>query len=195
MFRIGIIGCGWAGTRHAEAILSESLRKRAHLVAIADVQEEVLASAGPKWGVPEDGRYLDYGQMLEGAVLDAVSVCLPHHLHAPASIAALEAGLHVLVEKPIAITLEQVDAMASAAERQGKTLMVAESVRFNPVHQEAARLVQEGKIGELFLVRVSREHEMHDYLRERRWFLNQQQAGGGIMMAGGIHDIEAMRMF
>jgi predicted dehydrogenase len=134
----------------------------------------------------------DYAQLLHTDLLDAVTLCLPHSLHAPAAISAARAGLHVLVEKPLATTLREADAMIAAADRAGIRLLVAETARFNAATQQAAALIQDDALGDLFLVRISREHQMHDYLVQRPWFLSEPS--GGITFSGGIHDFETLRL-
>jgi predicted dehydrogenase len=157
---------------------------------VADVDAELARARAQDWHVPEWTD--DYRQLLDPERLDAVSLCLPHHLHAPAAIAAAQAGLHVLVEKPLATTLTEADAMIAATATAGVQLMVAEPVRYDATYLKAAELVRCGALGDLFLIRISREHHMHDYLRQRTWFLEQPTAG--IMFAGGIHDFEILRM-
>jgi predicted dehydrogenase len=187
-WRVGIIGCGWAGERHARALVK--LKDRADLCAIADLDPIVAQAQARAWHVSHWTD--DYTQLLHTDCLDAVSLCLPHSLHAPAAIAAAHAGLHVLVEKPLATTLSEADAMIAAAETARICLLVAETARFNRAYLKAAKLFQSGVLGDLFLIRISREHQMHDYLRQRPWFLREPAAG--ITYSGGIHDFETLRM-
>src|SRR5687767_7285786 len=100
-WRIGIIGCGWAGSRHARAV--QAFRDRAVLTAVADSNAEVAQSQAKKWEVSTWTS--DYRDLLTTTKLDAVSLCLPHSLHSEVAVAAAEAGLHLLVEKPLAPTL------------------------------------------------------------------------------------------
>ena len=186
--RIGIAGCGWAGARHAQALLE--FPEKAALVAVADVDESVAQARAEEWGAR--AWYGDYDALIGGADLDAVSLCLPHALHADASIKSAYAGLHVLVEKPLAHSIAAAVAMIEAANRTGVVLMVAETVRFNPALVRAAELIKEGFLGDVLLMRVERLHRMHHYLRSRPWFLSDP--AGGIMMSGGIHDLETVRM-
>jgi predicted dehydrogenase len=166
------------------------LKDRADLCAIADIDPALAQAKSQAWKVP---RWTDdYAALLDTRTLDAVSLCLPHSLHAPAAIAAARAGLHVLVEKPLATTLREADAMIQAAAANRTHLLVAETARFNAAYLIAADLVASGALGDLFMVRISREHQMHDYLRSRPWFLNDP--AGGILYSGGIHDFETLRM-
>ena len=186
--RVAIIGCGWAGERHAAAYLK--LQADARIVAVADIDEKVASARASEWGA--DTWTTDYRELVIKDDVDAVSICLPHSLHAEAAIAAAERRKHVLVEKPLASTLDEADQMIEAAYANGVTLMVAETVRFNPYLRRAAELMESGYVGDLIFLKVDRLHRLHDYLRARPWFLTDP--GGGIMTSGGIHDFETVRM-
>ncbi len=186
--RVAIIGCGWAGERHAAAYVG--LRSAARIVAVADTDEDVARAKANDWGA--DTWTVDYGELLARDDIEAVSICLPHNLHADAAVNAAERLKHVLVEKPLASTLEEADQMIEAADANGVTLMVAETVRFNPYLRRAAELIKSGYVGDLIFLKVDRLHRMHDYLRARPWFLTDP--AGGIMTSGGIHDFETVRM-
>jgi UDP-N-acetylglucosamine 3-dehydrogenase len=186
---VGIIGCGWAGEQHAKAYSSLGEVK---ILALADVAKSKAMDLARRWGA--DAWYGDYRKILEDPRIDAVSICLPHYLHSAVSVEAADAGKHVLCEKPMANSLDEADAMIRAAEKAGVTLMIAETVRFRSINLKLKEMIQQNYIGEVFLVRIFRDHEMHDYLRRRPWFLDQEKAGGGIWMSGGIHDVDALRM-
>jgi predicted dehydrogenase len=137
----------------------------------------------------------DYGDALSDTSVEAISICLPHALHAPVAIEAAQAGNHVLCEKPMAASLDQADGMIEAAERAGITLMVAENVRFDPLLRRIRTLLDGGVIGRPALIQVRREAYLTQSLvRDRRWFLDAELAAGGIMMSGGVHDVEVVRM-
>jgi len=187
---VGLIGCGWAGWQHARAYAS--LRDQADLVAVADVDEDKARSLAREWGF--SSWHKDYREILSDPRVDIVSICLPIYLHADVSVEAAEAGKHVLCEKPMAGTLKEADEMIRAARNSGVKLMIAETVRFNSVNLKLKELLEDEKIGEVFLVRIFRDHEMHDYIRARPWMLDKRKAAGGIWMSGGIHDVDALRM-
>jgi predicted dehydrogenase len=137
----------------------------------------------------------DYHEALTDAAVVAVDLCLPHDLHAEVAVAAARAGKHVLVEKPLAATLDEADAMIEAAGRAGVVLMVAETVRFEAVYRRAKALLDDGAIGEPALIQISRQAYLRQsFLEERPWFLDAKRAAGGIMMSGGVHDFETMRL-
>ena len=187
---VGLIGCGYAGHQHARAYAL--LRDHVDLVAAADVDKGKARSLAQEWGF--SSWHEDYRKILSDPRVDAVSVCLPIYLHAEVSVEAAEAGKHVLCEKPMAGTLEKADAMIRAARRSDVKLMIAETVRFNSINLKLKEMLEEKTIGEVFLVRIFRDHEMHDYIRARPWMLDKRKAVGGIWMAGGIHDVDALRM-
>ena len=184
--KVGIVGCGWAGARHA----------RAFRAAGAELAWAIDVDPARAQGLGASRVASNLSAALEDVSLQAVSVCLPHALHAAATIEAAEAGKHVLVEKPIAATLEEADRMIAAARTAAIVLMVAETVRFDPLLQRAVQLVHQGAIGDPTLLQISREAYLRaSILNERRWFLDGQAAAGGIMMSGGIHDFDIARMF
>jgi UDP-N-acetylglucosamine 3-dehydrogenase len=187
-YRMGIIGCGWAGEQHARGMMA--MPERVELCAVAEADAVLAEKIARAWSVSTWTD--DYHTLLNPNRLDAVSICLPHQLHAEAAIAALQAGLDVLIEKPLANTLAEADAMIAAAGAAGKILMVAENVRYDATYSRAAEIIRSGAIGDLFLVRVYREHEKHQYMRDRPWWLSEPS--GGILYAGGVHDFEIVRM-
>jgi UDP-N-acetyl-2-amino-2-deoxyglucuronate dehydrogenase len=186
---IALIGCGWAGSRHARAFAAAGGELLWAIDADVD-RAESIAHAHPGCRAATSHQ-----EALDDARVEAVDICLPHHLHAGVAIAAAESGVDVLVEKPLAATLEEADAMIAAAERAGVTLMVAENVRFTPVFLTVQELIQSGAIGEPALAQLTRQAYLREsFLRERPWFLNARAAAGGIMMSGGVHDFETLRM-
>ena len=187
---VGLIGCGWAGRQHARAYAL--LRDPVDLVATADVDVGKARSLAQEYGF--SSWHEDYRKVLSNPKVDIVSICLPIYLHAEVSVEAAEAGKHVLCEKPMAGTLEEADAMIRAARKSDVKLMIAETVRFNSINLKLKEILQEKTIGEVFLVRIFRDHEMHDYIRDRPWMLDKRKAAGGIWMSGGIHDVDALRM-
>lgn len=141
--RIGIVGIGWWATlNHLPAIAANP---DADIVAICDLDAERLQTVGEKFGIA--ARYGDLGEMLANESLDGVIVSTPHTAHAAPAIAALEAGCHVLIEKPMATTATEGRAIAEAAARSGKSVIVPCGLNFAPFTGKAAQLVREGRIG------------------------------------------------
>jgi predicted dehydrogenase/flavin reductase (DIM6/NTAB) family NADH-FMN oxidoreductase RutF len=127
---------------------------------------------------------------LEDHRLEALTLALPHHMHALAAVQAAAAGKHVLVEKPIARTLAEADAMIDAAGCAGTTLMVAEDMHYRPAIRKASELIDAGEIGEpLYLLAHG-----GGVLRPRGWRADPEQMGGGIFMDAGVHYVRALRL-
>jgi predicted dehydrogenase len=183
--KVAIVGCGWAGVRHAQAYRAAG----AELAWAVDVDLDRAQALGAARAT------VDLATALADPEVDAVSICLPHALHAQASVEAATSEKHVLVEKPIAASLAEADRMIAAADSAHVVLMVAESVRFDPLLERAVHLVQAGTIGPPALVQVTRQAYLREsFLSARRWFLDRDLAAGGIMMSGGIHDFDILRM-
>jgi predicted dehydrogenase len=156
--RIGIIGIG------GFALLSHvpNLKKtgKVEIVAICRRDAEALAQTKAYLGVPE--AYTDWRAMLGQSDLDAVLVITPHHLHCEQTMAALERGLHVLVQKPMALTSEDAWKMVDAAERAGRVLTVAYGARGSPASRAAKHALAEGAIGPVRQINVAVSYH-------RRW--------------------------
>lgn len=137
--RIGIIGCGGvAQIVHLPALYQ--LSDLFEVTAICDVSDNVLAGVGDAWGIA--ARTRDYAELLSLDAVDAVLIANPSVYHAEVTIAALQAGLHVLVEKPMCVTLSENDAIIAAQERTGKIVQVGTMRRYAPAFIEACRIVK-----------------------------------------------------
>jgi predicted dehydrogenase len=181
-----MLGAGLMARTHLEAI--RKLGERAELVAVADVNAEARQRAAAEFGIPR--QYEDALVAAREAAADAVVVCIPNHLHAPVTLAALESGKHVLVEKPMALSMADAEAMVSAAEKARRVLMCGLSLRFsNPIRQVKA-LVAEGAVGAPRRV-VHRRMSRGMGRDEATWF-GSQAASGGILPGIGSHSIDAI---
>ena len=136
--KVGVIGCGAiAQIQHLPHL--RELDEQFAIGGLADLSPRLLATVGAEYGVPEGRRFLDYRDLVRSDI-DAVIVC-PSGSHAPPSIAAAEAGKHILVEKPMCTTVAEAEAMVAAAERAGVILMVAYMKRHEPAYQFVQRRV------------------------------------------------------
>ncbi|WP_029074824.1 Gfo/Idh/MocA family protein [Kaistia adipata] len=148
--RVGIVGCGEV----AQVIHLPALRDLADLfrvTALCDVSPSVLETVGGQW--PEAGRYADYRDLVASADVDAVLVANPNVYHAEVAIAAIEAGKHVLIEKPYCVSLAEADALEAAAAKAGVTVQVGFMRRYAPAFTEAVRHL-ESRRGDILLARV-----------------------------------------
>jgi predicted dehydrogenase len=186
---VAVIGCGWAGARHARAFASHGA-----IIRWAVDLDAKRAGAIPQM---QAGTRIaaDYHEALADPDVDAVVICLPHNLHGPVAIAAATAGKHILCEKPIAASLDEADAMIAAADKAGVVLMVAENEVFSPLYRRVRDLIAADAIGEPALVQMVRGCYLEEsFTSERPWFLDARVAAGGMMMSGGVHDFEKLRM-
>ena len=147
--RVGIIGVGRISDLH---YLGYKANPKAELYAISDVNEGLLQRRVHEWGVKN--AYPDYRRLLEDSKVDAVEVITPHHVHAKIGIAALEAGKHVSLQKPMAMNLTEADALIDAAKRSGKLFRVIENYRFYPPYNKAKEIIESGEIGEPLSIRI-----------------------------------------
>lgn len=146
--RAGIVGCGGISRSHAAAY--DGLADIT-LVAMCDINRDALNNRADEYGVPN--RYTDYQEMFADETLDIVSVCTHAPLHAPITIAAAKAGIHVLCEKPLSVDLETADRMLKACNKAGVHLAVSHQFRFTPLFRHAKALIDAGKIGQLRSIR------------------------------------------
>src|SRR4051812_14038442 len=145
--RFSIVGFGNIGRRHAEHILQNP---DTALVAVCDTDITT------KNYLPADVTfYENIGEMLENAAADVLCVCTPNYLHEPHTIAGLQAGMHTVVEKPMATSLAECDRMIAAARQTGKTIFAVKQNRYNPPVQEVKKLMAKNELGEIYLIQVN----------------------------------------
>lgn len=183
--RIGLIGAGGIAGAHVAGY-----RRNPDTVVFAAIADPVRESAERRRGDDEAVTiYDDYRTMIAEADLDAVDICLPHHLHAEAIVAAAEAGLHVLCEKPLCMTKEEAERIAEVAARTGVTIMCAHNQLFLPTVAEARRLIDEGTFGRVYEVRTT-DSFYNDFTPESMgWRANAATAGGGELIDTGYHPV------
>ena len=182
--RAGVIGLGWAGQQHVAAYAADPA---VELVAISAMEEHLLAQFGDERDVP--GRYQDWKQMIAEAELDVVSIATPTFLHEPMAIHALEAGVNVLTEKPMAQTGEAAARMVAAAQKAGKVLDVSFNHRQRGDVTALKDVVDSGVLGKLYYAKTG-------WIRRQgipglgTWFTKSESSGGGAMMDIGIHMLD-----
>ena len=149
LLRTALVGVGRIADMHH---MGYSASPMAELVAICDSDPDLLGRRADEWGVEK--TYTDFDELLNDPDVDAVDIITPHYLHASMTIAALEAGKHVTVQKPMALTIADADAMIEASERTGKLLRVIDNYRFHPPFVRAKQILESGGIGEPMSVRI-----------------------------------------
>jgi predicted dehydrogenase len=183
--RVALLGTGWITRFHARAVLDHP---RAELVAAANWREESLARLAEAFDIPRTTtRWED---LVEDPDVDAVVIATPNALHAPQAIACLRAGKHVLVEKPMAATLTDAEAMLEAAHASESSLMVAHCWRFH----EDVRAMRDRIAGGAFgRVVKTRGYGVHAHWGPSGWFTDPELAGGGALLDMGVHAIDTAR--
>jgi predicted dehydrogenase len=182
--RIGIIGAGFIGGIHAEALHHVP---NAEVVAVASQTPGKAAEFAQAHDIPN--AYEDYRALLGRADIDAVTVGIPNYLHAQVVTDAANAGKHILCEKPFCVTVEQAQQMIDVTRSNHVKLVYGEMLCFAPKYVRAKKLVDEGALGDVFLVKQSEEH----YGPHSPWFWDVNRSGGGVLLDMGCHSIEFAR--
>jgi predicted dehydrogenase len=183
--RLGLVGAGWVMDFHARAALEHP---GAELVAAANWREPSLRRLAGRHGIPRVTT--DWRDLAADPDVDAVVVATPNALHAPQGITFLEAGKHVLVEKPMAPTVAEADAMVAAARGSGAFLMVAHCWRFHPDVRALRARVEAGELGQIV---KTRGYGVHARWGPSGWFTDPALAGGGALLDMGVHAIDTTR--
>ena len=182
--RVALFGCGWIQDFHARGV-----RACGHeVVAVANHRAESARGFAERHDIPRVTS--DWEALARDPEVDAAVVATPNALHAPQAIALLEAGKHVLVEKPMAISVAECDAMIQAAAQGGASLMVAHCWRFHPDVQAMRARIVTGELGEVV---KTRGYGIHAGWGPSGWFTQKALAGGGALPDMGVHAIDTVR--
>lgn len=179
--KIGVIGVGAIGSVHTDAYAKVDA---AEVVALCDILPDRLKQKSARHGVST--LYEDYHQLLADPGIDAVSVCVPNCLHCEITVAALEAGKHVICEKPMAMSAAEAIRMCEARDRAGKVLQIGMVMRQKPESVVVRETVESGALGDIYHIRVV-------LLRRRGipgmggWFTTKAESGGGPLIDIGVH--------
>lgn len=185
--QVGVIGAGAIAQRFH--IPRYQGNDHADLVAICDAEEKKAAEVAKHHDVPE--YFVDHTELLDSDALDAVSVCLPNHLHKDVVCDALDREIDVLCEKPISTSLAEADAMVESADRNNSILMVNQTERFNPVYEKAREILEKGMVGDVINVRSRFSHPGPEGWSPRStWFMDADASGGGALVDIGIHNAD-----
>ncbi len=185
---VGIIGAGGIAAAHAKAY--QMLGAKAQLIGVADIDEERARAFARRYEIPVWSS--EDEEIFKRDDIQVVSLCLPHHLHAPIAIAALQAGKHVLVEKPLAISLEEADAMIRAAQKAKRHLGVVFQLRFVSDVQRARLILERGLIGKPFYAEVSCLWWRRPMYYENTWRGKWATEGGGAVINQAAHHVDLL---
>ena len=184
-YTVAVIGLGTIAGAHLAAIAA---RRRLRLAAVCDSDRATLSRHTAVAAVP---GFYDYHNLLQSAP-DVAVVALPHHLHCPVAVAALEAGCHVLVEKPLAVSVAQCRVMLRTARGAGRILAVSDTASYHPGALRTGAQFRDGTLGR-FLSGL--HHNVRYYFHAGRpaWFLDPTASGGGMFANVGLHRLAQTR--
>ena len=182
--KVGVVGVGWAGQQHLKAFAAID---GVEIIAVAGMEAEQLATVQADYGIPH--AFSRWEDLVELQGLDAISVAVPTFLHAPITVAALERGIHVLSEKPLARNGAEGAAMVAAARKAGRVLEVVFNHRRRGDVKKLKNIIDDGDLGRPYYAKAS-------WLRRSgipslgSWFTNPELAGGGPMADIGVHVLD-----
>ncbi len=190
--RVGMIGCGWVAPFHVRAL--SAIRDRVEVAWVADPLADrtdlVASQIARELGQTTAVRQLrDYREALAGT--ESVFILLPHDLHCAATVAALQAGCHVLLEKPMALSLAETDAMIAEADRQNKLLMIALPHRYRKTARIFKQLIESGKYGKPYLLDAMMDENLTGYA-DLGWIQKKESLGGGVFFSASGHMLDVL---
>lgn len=188
-FKIGLVGAGGISRAHSRAF--QQFPEQVQLAAVCDIREAAAAQRAQEAGA--GAVYTDLDRMLAEADIDAVDICTSHDQHLDTVLAAARAGKHVLVEKPMAVSMDECRRMVDAAADAGVTYMVAQCQRYNPSYRGVRKLVRGGELGAIRAVRFDSNQNLPAFLPTEHWLFDAEKAGGGIVISVSVHRIDLMR--
>lgn len=189
--RVALIGCGQIA-KHLH-VPDYACCPQAEIVAMCDILPKKAEALAKRWA-PGAKVFSDYQKMLKQVKPDAVTVCTPNYLHAPITIAALNAGCHVNVEKPMACSSAEAQKMIDAAKRNKRLLNVNQSQRLFAPHVKAKEVIESGIMGKILHVTAMFGHEgPENWSPTGKWFFRRKEARFGAMADLGVHKADLVR--
>ncbi|MBG9737142.1 Gfo/Idh/MocA family protein [Paenibacillus alvei] len=183
--KVAIFGAGFVADIHMESYAR--FVPNAEVVAVYARNREKGEAFAARHGIPQ--VYTAIAELLSHSKCDVVDICLPNFLHHRACISAAKAGKHVIVEKPLCVTLEEADDMIDACRSAGVKLMYAEELCFAPKFERVRKLVELGAFGDVYMLKQTEKHSGP----HSDWFYDIEQSGGGVLMDLGCHALQWFR--
>jgi predicted dehydrogenase len=183
--KVAILGAGFISEIHLESY--HRFIPEAEVVAVYARNPDKAKEFAEKHHIAK--WYTDVDKLINESQCEIVDICLPNFLHADACIKAAQAGKHIIIEKPLAITLEECDAMIDACKKANVKLMYAEELCFAPKYERVRHLVKEGAVGDVYMLKQSEKHSGP----HTDWFYDINLAGGGVLMDMGCHAMQWFR--
>jgi len=187
ILKVGLVGCGRISQQHLAAITH--LKNQIKLMAVCDSDRKKARETGLKYRVP---FYTDYRKLLKIKEIDLIIVCTPNGFHYSMGMAAVRAGKHVLLEKPLALNLKDCDELIETFQKRNKKLLVVMQVRYNKVLQALKKAITKGKLGKIYnITLVIRWSRPQSYFKEAPW-RGKKALDGGALLNQGSHYIDAL---
>lgn len=196
MVRVGIIGCGKISERASLPNLV-NYQQNSKVVCLCDIIKGKAEFMAQKFNLGAVDITTDYKSLVKRKDIDAVFVNTPNYLHEEMAVGAANNKKHILVEKPITITVEAADKIVAEVKKNKVLLMVEQTQRFDPVHQAAKKVIDSGILGKIHNIRGRIGHAGPEYWSEGKahWFYDKKKSGGGCMVDIGVHICDLVRWF
>ena len=191
-FGAAIHGAGWVGTQHTQAYVNNP---HTEVVAISSRRESSAKNLAESYGAKEAKIYTDYDKLLDDPNVDIISICTPQHLHSGETVKAAEAKKHIVIEKPVAISLEGLKAMRSAVRRAGVKTVISFVLRWNPIFDTVKAMIADDALGDIYYVDVDyQSHVSGSWWKGWHW-ARKKDIGVSSFLVAGVHAIDAARWF
>ena len=186
---VGIIGCGAVAEEYVKAFQKD---ERSEIRALVSLESANAERYRDRYGL-DCAIETDAAEMLRRKDTNIVVVCTPHNLHTKYAVAAAETGKHIIIEKPMAITLEDMRKQQQAVKKAGVKTLVGFVLHWNPLLMTIDRLIKQGALGNIFMVEVDYMHRIWMTV-DQKWYASREQSGTAIL-TGGCHAVDALRWF
>lgn len=183
--KVALLGAGFIADIHFESY--HRFIPEAEVVAVYARNADKARAFAEKHQIP--AWYDDLDAIIRDSGCDVVDICLPNFLHATATLKAAAAARHIIIEKPLAVTLEEADIMIDACKKAGVKLMYAEELCFAPKYERVRKMVNDGGVGKVYMLKQGEKHSGP----HSDWFYNKELSGGGVLMDMGCHAVEWFR--
>ncbi|MBT3319482.1 MAG: Gfo/Idh/MocA family oxidoreductase [Clostridia bacterium] len=183
--KVAILGCGFIANIHMESY--KRFVPDAQVVAVYGRSEEKAKAFAKEHGIGE--CYSDLDALLQMCDCEVVDICIPNYAHYEACIKSAKSKKHIIIEKPLALTLEQADEMIEVCKSNERKLMYAEELCFAPKYERVRGLVKCGAVGDIYMLKQAEKHSGP----HSRWFYEEDLAGGGVLMDMGCHALAWFR--
>jgi myo-inositol 2-dehydrogenase/D-chiro-inositol 1-dehydrogenase len=183
--KVALFGAGFIADIHIESY--HRFVPDAEVVAVYTRKPERAEAFAKKHGIKK--WFNEIQRAIDESDCDVADICLPNFLHAKTAIAAAKAGKHIIIEKPLCLTMEEADEMIETCRQQNRLLMYAEELCFAPKYERVRKLVNEGAVGKVYMLKQSEKHSGP----HSDWFYDITQSGGGVLMDMGCHGLAWFR--